>query len=247
MAKIETRCTKCGKYGLTVDVKTSVLFGQEYTTTVLQCGHRIIKKNEKTFSHLDRDEYWNKLYPFQQKGVEFIEKSGFRCLVADEMGLGKTVQALITIRYHRELLPVLYIVKSAVKYQWQQQILKWLKDENDIFSSIAQVVENGNSSILPVKHVIISMDMLEKFRDKIVQHDFKTIIIDESQNFKSLQATRTNALTQIITEANIKNIICLTGTPILNRASEFFTTLNILRPEQWRFYGIFYDVIYVSS
>lgn len=238
MAKIESRCPKCGKNSYTVEVKTSKLLGGS-TKTVLSCGHVILKRNTVEVETLERDEYWQKLFPFQREGVEFIERAKGKALIGDDMGLGKTVQALCYLRYHEECLPALYIVKSATKYQWQAQVQTWLKSETDPFANIAQVLDNGNSEILPFSHTIISMDMLEKFKDKILARGFKTLVIDESQNFKAMNAQRTNALFDIVKSSNFESIICLSGTPVMNRASEFFTTLNLIRPEQWRAYDNF--------
>ena len=240
MSKIETICPQCQRNARTVKTMESTMFGGS-VRILLNCGHSIIRKNVKESNVLtERDELFEKLYPFQKEGVEFIERANFKALIADDMGLGKTIQALMAIRYHREeLSPVLYITKSAVKYQWQKQIMTWLHAEN-IFDAVAQTIENGNSTILPgIKHVIISMDMLDKLKDDIIKYKFRTIVIDESQNFKTIDSNRTKALFEIVREMVPKGIICLTGTPVLNRASEYFTTLNLLRPEQWRSYDGF--------
>lgn len=187
-----------------------------------------------------KDEYFDRLWPYQKAGVDFIKKSNFRCLIADEMGLGKTIQALIAIRQNFEqLTPTLYVVKSAPKYQWRVEIEKWLKDPADPLKNIAQVIDNPNSEILPLAHTIISMDMLDKFKEKIVARGFRAIVVDESQNFKALKSQRTTALDEIIEETGITNLIFLTGTPVLNRASEFYTTLNWLRPQDFSSYKRF--------
>ena len=53
-----------------------------------------------------------KLYKFQQTGVEFgIRKSG-RLLLADEMGVGKTVQAICISAIYKDEWPVLVLCPS---------------------------------------------------------------------------------------------------------------------------------------
>lgn len=235
--KIETVCPECGRSARTVETKVSSLFGGS-TRIILTCGHSILKRNNVTENtQTERDSHWDRLFPYQKTGVEFMESARFRVLNADDMGLGKTIQALMVIRYHQaELTPTLYVVKSAVKYQWQNQIKDWLSSETDPFSGVSQVIENGNSVILPFNHTIISMDMLEKFEEQIIARGFKCIVIDESQNFKNIDAQRTEALFRIVKALNPNGLMCLSGTPVLNRANEFFTTLNLIRPEQWRSY-----------
>src|SRR6185436_8051845 len=49
----------------------------------------------------------------KQKGV----------LQAHDMGLGKTVIALSNIKFHPELTPTLYVVKSKTKFQWLKEIM----------------------------------------------------------------------------------------------------------------------------
>lgn len=240
--KLETSCPKCGR-SPNGSVRTEVPSLKGYTIKYT-CGHRQFYSLNAKVKPKQRDYIWTKLYPFQKEGVEFVERASYKALIADDMGLGKTVQALAAIRYNkRNLTPTLYIVKSSVKFQWQQQVMNWLEDDQDQLSALAQVLETGDSVILPfVKHVIISMDMLEKHAEQICKFGFKCLVIDESQNFKSMNAARTNALVKIVREIRPQGVLCLSGTPILNRASEFFTTLNLIAPHEWHSMAGFLDL-----
>jgi len=240
MRQLEISCPVCNKRKHVATTKWMERRG--VTQLTFSCGHRKFVRERFDSDPIERDEMWDKLYPFQKEGVEFTEAAGYRCLIADEMGLGKTVQALMAIRYNRKALaPVLYIVRSNVKYQWQQQISVWLEN-GEMMGNMAQVIEKGTDVILPiVDHVIISMDMLSKFSDKIVAWKPHTLIIDESQNFKSLDSARTTALMKVVKDIDARHIMCLSGTPIMNRASEFFTTLNLMRPSEWPYYSTFLD------
>lgn len=72
-------------------------------------------------------EAWNKLKPFQQKGVEYIiRRTRGRGLLADDQGLGKSLQALFLSRYYSQPgKQVLIICPSSVRYTWQEQIRLW--------------------------------------------------------------------------------------------------------------------------
>jgi SWI/SNF-related matrix-associated actin-dependent regulator 1 of chromatin subfamily A len=170
-----------------------------------------------------------KLYPFQNEGVRFIERSGGRCLLGDEMGLGKTVQALSALVLHPdEMLPFLWIGKSSLKYQYQHEVMRWGGDK-----WFAQVIDGSKTSLLPgCAGYIISYDLLRRMGDDFteqVEKQIKTIVLDECQQIKSSGADRTKNTRALCSK--VKNVIALSGTPIKNHAAEYFPVLNILKPE----------------
>jgi SNF2 family DNA or RNA helicase len=59
----------------------------------------------------------------------------------------------------------------------------------------------------------------------------QTLIIDETHLIKNPEATRSKALKRL--SSNVPHIIGLSGTPIKNNATEFFTIFNILKPEKF--------------
>ncbi|KKL62149.1 hypothetical protein LCGC14_2188050 [marine sediment metagenome] len=122
--KIVEKCPKCNKVALVSSTRT--LGSKKFLT--LKCGHTITEQQLVTSKEKVRDIVWNKLYPYQQEAVEFIEKSNFNCLVADPMGAGKTIEVLGAIRYNFEqVTPIILVVKSSLKYNWAKEILKWLE------------------------------------------------------------------------------------------------------------------------
>lgn len=169
-----------------------------------------------------------KLYPFQNDGVRFIEKSGGRCLIGDEMGLGKTIQFLSFLYLHPEALPALVIGKSSLKYQYQYEFMRWMGKD-----AFAQVISSSKDTFLPgVKSYIMSYDLLRRmkpeFKDQ-VSDTVKTIVLDECQQIKNSESQRTK-FTRELTRL-VPNVIALSGTAIKNHAGEFFPILNMLKPE----------------
>jgi len=65
----------------------------------------------------------------------------------------------------------------------------------------------------------------------------QTIIIDETHLIKNPEAKRSTTLKKL--SAKIPHVIGLSGTPIKNSASEYFTILNILKPEKFFRYTAF--------
>lgn len=71
------------------------------------------------------------LFPFQTDGVDFIESTGYMCIIGDEMGLGKTVQAIVASA--RTGLRTLVVCPAGLKYVWAREIEKF----TDLSSYIA--------------------------------------------------------------------------------------------------------------
>jgi SNF2 family DNA or RNA helicase len=173
-------------------------------------------------------------YEFQQEGVRFAEKTKFNCLIADAMGLGKTIQALITVKRNlRTLAPVLYIVKGSTSLQWCNELKKWLN--NDPMGVMLLI--NRECMISGFQHYVISMDFISRkgVLEKLLRLGIKCVVLDECQAYKDDSSKRTKALITLIQEGRIEYCLALSGTPIKNRAIEYFPILNLLDPE--RFYS----------
>ncbi len=70
------------------------------------------------------------LFPFQSKGVSFIETKNGRALVADEMGLGKTAQALAWLQLHKkDIHRTLAVVPASLKLNWKKEIRMWMEEQ----------------------------------------------------------------------------------------------------------------------
>ena len=228
MPFIKPKCKECGKVA---ELGNSYTIG-EVTYTMLQCGH--ITKSEALKVSAPEDIVsldGKKLFKFQCDGVRFVENSGGRCLIGDEMGLGKTIQALAAIMLHKpEMMPFLWVGKSALKYQYQHEAMRWGGD--DFF---AQVISKPSDVLLPgASGYIISYDLLrnmKNFSEKLEKVGVKTLVLDECQQIKNSSSQRTVHTRDI--SRKITNVIGLSGTPIKNHAAEFFPILNIVKPEMF--------------
>lgn len=169
-------------------------------------------------------------WDFQQDGIQFAADSGFRCLIADEPGLGKTIQSSLIIHNTPKLRPVVVAVKSSIAYNWMRELEKWFSSE----WTSSTIIRNGKQKLCPGFDVyIISMDLLGKngMAEKISEVlKPKMLIVDEAHALKDPGSNRTKAVVKLCTLANIEHRIFLSGTPILNRADEYFTILNLIDP-----------------
>jgi SNF2 family DNA or RNA helicase len=174
-----------------------------------------------------------KLRDFQLIGAKAAEsglstQKGFG--IFDDMGLGKTVQALAIVKYHKEYTPTLYIVKSAIKFQWFKNIIRWLGPDY-----MPQLISTSKDYIMPgLKSYVISYDLLRRFpREKIEKIGIKLVIIDECQQIKNPDSTRTQEVRKIVGARPDIKVIPLSGTPWKNRGEEYFPVLNMIAPTKF--------------
>jgi len=178
-----------------------------------------------------------KLYPFQAEGVGFIESRGGRAMLGDEMGLGKTVEALAWLQHNPDLLPAVVVCPASLKGNWESEIRKW--------TTLTPVVLHGMIPFqLHPPHqkdtvYIINYDILSGWLPALAL--YKTVILDEIHYCKSAKTIRTKAVKKLCKDKPY--VVTLSGTPIVNRPSEFFTALNILAPAtfpKWWDYALRY-------
>lgn len=242
VTRLQDKCDICGKVAKEISselIEVADPTKPDLKIIKLECGHTDIKKIPKgtPFQTL-KSEDDKSPYKFQVEGMKFIEAclaTQKGCGVFDEMGLGKTIQALGYLKFHPESFPVLFVVKSGIKFQWFKEILRWT-------GKIAQIIQSSQDILIPqLDCYIVSYDILTpKTRnrngkqiqqgfdiDKFEKRGIKTIILDECQQIKNPDATRTQMVRQV---AKKTNVIALSGTPWKNRGSEFFTVLNMLAP-----------------
>lgn len=188
-------------------------------------------------------------------GYEYIGKKEGQCIAVDSpdhsyltencIVTHNTIQVLAYLKFHPEVFPVLFIVKSGIKFQWFKEILRWLDD-----SHLAQVISSSSDFIIPnLKCYIASYDIfVHKSRTrngKTITQGFditrfegliKTIVLDECQQIKNPDSSRTREIRKL---AKSCKVIALSGTPWKNRGSEFFTILNMLAPMKFPSYQRF--------
>lgn len=243
MPFLKSTCPTCGKTAIS---KREFLIGGK-TALLLECGHVIAQSQlhssgPESIISLDG----KKPYKFQEEGIKFLEAASGRALIADEMGLGKTIQALGFLALHPELCPFVAVVKKSLTVQWQHETLRWLGED-----ALTQIIDTPKMMILPgLKGYIISYDLLRRFvkkeefktpsgstitkevsslLDKFGAVAPKTLILDECQQIKNTDSSRAQQVRDL--SKQFECIIALSGTPIKNNASEYFSILNILKPE----------------
>ncbi|HLN19154.1 MAG TPA: DEAD/DEAH box helicase [Patescibacteria group bacterium] len=156
------------------------------------------------------------LYPFQIQAVDFILKVGGKALLAMDMGTGKTATAIGYGAYKR-CGRVLVICPASVKENWKREIKS--------FAGIdAKIIGGGDEG----GWEIINYDQLQKHLVYLKKQFYDLIICDESHYIKNKKAIRTKTAFKLLDKA--KDVLFLTGTPIMNRPIEIYTTFNFIAP-----------------
>jgi SWI/SNF-related matrix-associated actin-dependent regulator of chromatin subfamily A-like protein 1 len=172
------------------------------------------------------------LFPFQKKGVAFLEAKDGRALIADEMGLGKTVQALAYLQLHPEKRPVIVVVPASLKLNWKKEARQWMTNPN------VQILSGTNANIPIIGEIlIINYDILPYWVERLTQIKAQVMITDECHYYKNNGANRTKAVKKL--GKTIPHVIALSGTPIVNRPVEIFNALSMIdstvMPSFWKF------------
>jgi len=185
------------------------------------------------------------LYFFQKLGVVWLEEQNGRGIIGDDMGLGKTVQAIAYLKRHPELRPALIICPATIKLNWKREIYTWNEENSTLiegrkakplisnpFYIINWDILASETTIHDEKHRPKKILLESSWIFKLPELGIKAIIGDEIQAISSMKAIRTKAFHTLVKSKEMEKtkIILLSGTPIKNRPSEFFSSLNITAP-----------------
>jgi len=175
------------------------------------------------------------LFPFQRKGVAFLEAKGGRGLIGDEMGLGKTIQALAWLHIHPEKRPVVIVCPAHLKLNWVQEIRITMPENQANRTQILQGTKPTER--IMGDFIIINYDILQYWVDILVSIKPQVMIFDEAHYTKNSKALRTKATKKLAKAC--KHVIALTGTPIVNRPIEGFNICQMVDksvfPDFWKF------------
>ncbi len=173
-----------------------------------------------------------KLYPFQRKGVAFLEQKNGRALIADEMGLGKTVQALTWLQIHPEKRPAIIVMPASLKLNWAKEALIWLTKPK------IEIVQGKTPWKIKGDIILINYDILNKeWIRELKRIEPQVLITDECHYYKNNKAIRTKMIKLLAKDT--PHMIALSGTPILNRPHEIYNAINIIDPTIFPYYTQF--------
>ena len=172
------------------------------------------------------------LFPFQKRGVAFIEKKEGNALIADEMELGKTAQALAWLQLHPEIRRTVIVVPASLKLNWKREAEMWLDGDR-----IIQILSGKDPERIYGQILIINYDVLSSWLSTLLGFDPQLVIADEVHYAKNNKAIRTKALKKLAQQ--VPHFLGLSGTPIVNRPVEFLNAIKLvdstLFPNNWHY------------
>lgn len=196
------------------------------------------------------------LRPHQIEGVKFmykcvtgmIDDRANGCIMADEMGLGKTLQC-ITLMWtllkqssdagKPTIQKAIIACPSSLVQNWANELVKWLgKDaivpfaidgkasKEELTQQLRQwAIASGRAVTRPV--IIVSYETLRLNVDELKNTQIGLMLCDEGHRLKNGDSQTFTALNNL----NVSRRVILSGTPIQNDLSEYFSLVSFANPD----------------
>ena len=195
------------------------------------------------------------LRPHQVEGVKFlykcttglIDEKANGCIMADEMGLGKTLQCITLMWTLLKQSPepgkstiqkCIIACPSSLVRNWANELVKWLGPDAvtpfavdgkatkaELTSQLRQwSIASGRAVVRPV--LIVSYETLRLNVDELKNSQIGLLLCDEGHRLKNGESQTFTALNGL----NVDRRVILSGTPIQNDLSEYFSLLNFANP-----------------
>lgn len=167
------------------------------------------------------------LRPYQQRGYSWMYRNsriGFGSIIADDMGLGKTLQVIsILLKFKEEnaindKYKALVVVPTGLLTNWQSEIAKFAPSvSSHIYHGGARDIKLFDADVMLTTYGVLRSD-----GELLKKHKWQVMIIDEAQNIKNHDTAQSKAIKSI--PANIR--IAMSGTPVENRLTEFWSIMD---------------------
>ncbi|HAD13422.1 MAG TPA: helicase SNF2 [Saprospirales bacterium] len=168
------------------------------------------------------------LRPYQVRGYEWLYKNtrlGLGSLIADDMGLGKTLQVIATLLRLKEEgalgagKQALVVVPTTLLTNWTKEITRFAPElQARVYHGAARVrTLPKDADVLLTTYGMLRTDA-ELFQKPLWQ----VLVLDEAQNIKNLNTGQTQTVKKL--KASVR--IAMTGTPVENRLSEYYSIFD---------------------
>lgn len=177
---------------------------------------------------IDRSE---RLLEHQKLGVGFLT-SRSRAMLIFSPGLGKTLIAISAAKY-LQLERILVIAPLTLLTVWEEEVKKWLPGTP--VHRIDGDIQGKTGWFLVNPEALNSSRVMERIKN----HSWQAMILDESILYKNRRTTRSMNVAQIA--KMIPVVWALTGSPVTKYLDDFFRPLQLLEPEKFSSYWRFAD------
>lgn len=204
---------------------------EEYNGATVQLdanAQKILNQLLKTDKISQPENLLATLRPYQERGYEWLYKNskiGFGSLIADDMGLGKTLQVITTLlKFKQEGIlkkkKALAVLPTTLLTNWEKEIKKFAP------SLDVQIYHGSNRKLDLKSHDVIltTYGIARSETTELSKVKWSLLILDEAQNIKNPQTGQTKAIKKL--KADVK--IAMTGTPVENRLSEYWSIFDFI-------------------
>ena len=168
------------------------------------------------------------LRPYQERGYSWMYRNyriGFGSIIADDMGLGKTLQVITLLQKLKDentlspKQPALIVVPTGLVTNWQAELKRFapLLSVFTYHGSQRNLKEFRDAEILLTTYGVLRSDVT-----KMKKLPWLTVVIDEAQNIKNADTAQSKAVHSLPARLHI----AMSGTPVENRLSEFWSIMD---------------------
>lgn len=167
------------------------------------------------------------LRPYQERGFSWMYRNlkiGFGSVLADDMGLGKTLQ-VITLLLKLKEEEVITPKHRAIIIAPTGLLNNWLREINRFAPTLNAEIYHGTQrdfAKVEAELVITTYGTVRSDVEMLKKKKWQAVVIDEAQNIKNTETAQTKAVKAL--NAPLK--IAMSGTPVENRLSEFWSIMD---------------------
>lgn len=172
-----------------------------------------------------------KLRPYQKRGYEWLMKNirlGLGSLIADDMGLGKTIQVIAVLTSLKEseqfsTKKALIVVPTTLLANWEREIRKFSPYLKAVIyhGDKRELPRSGDYDVLLTTYGVIRRD-IEILRTL----PLRLLVVDEAQAVKN----HLTVLSQSLSLLNAQSVIAMSGTPVENHLTEYWSIFSLVQP-----------------
>ncbi|MEI6820550.1 MAG: SNF2-related protein [Bacteroidota bacterium] len=157
--------------------------------------------------------------------IRALSENPCRLMLADEVGLGKTIEACSIVKCKIDKSPktkVIFIIPDTLIYQWQTELS---------FKFWFNIPIWGVDEISEPKLLIVSTSDFVK-NEKTIKRlaNWDMCVVDETHKLLN----NNNLYTSVYNfSGDVKELLLLSATPILQREDEYYRLLKILNPKRF--------------
>lgn len=172
------------------------------------------------------DEIHAQLRPYQQRGYSWMYHNmrlGFGSILADDMGLGKTLQAITLLQKLKDeklfgKKHAIVIAPTGLLANWQAELQRFAPSLSVfLYHGARRDIKDFHHDVLLTSYGIVRTD-----NEKIKKLKWQVAVIDEAQNIKNNDTAQSKTVRSLKADVHI----ALSGTPVENRLSEYWSIMD---------------------